>query len=70
LNYGEDGTGKDSGRRYTLAQGDAIVFEMTVPEGMPVKTISVTSNSGKSALWDVVQLSGRIPLMSTFVVGE
>ncbi len=62
----QSGTGSMGGS-YDADKGKPIVFEMTVPEGMPVKTMEVTAPTGEAVSWDVATLSGRIPLMSTFL---
>ncbi|MCR5302570.1 MAG: hypothetical protein K6E49_09060 [Lachnospiraceae bacterium] len=48
-------------------KGRAAVFEVTVPEGMPIDTITVEAPGHKKAEWKVGQLSGRNPQMSTFI---
>ncbi len=48
-------------------RGRAAVFEVTVPEGMPIETITVEAPGHKKAEWEVCQLSGRNPQMSTFI---
>ena len=47
-------------------KGRSVVFEVTVPEGMPVDSITVEA-PGKKAVWEVATLSGRIPQMSKFI---
>lgn len=48
-------------------KGRAVVFDVTVSEGMPAAQISVKAPGYDTATWDVVQISGRIPQMSTFI---
>ena len=48
-------------------KGRSVVFEVTVPEGMPSDTITVEASGHKKAEWEVWQLSGRTPQMSTFI---
>ena len=50
-----------------IEKGRAVVFDVTVPEGMPTAIITVKSSGRVEAAWDVMQLSGRIPQMSTFI---
>ncbi len=51
----------------TPEKGRSVVFEVTVPEGMPVDTITVDAPGHGKAEWEVWQLSGRTPQMSTFI---
>ena len=48
-------------------RGRSVVFQVTVPEGMPVDTITVETPGQGKAEWEVGQLSGRNPQMSTFI---
>ncbi len=48
-------------------KGRSVVFEVTVPEGMPMETITVEAPGRSKAEWEVRELSGRIPQMSTFI---
>ena len=48
-------------------KGEAIVYNVTVPEGMPVDEICVATNEC-DLFWDVWTLSGRIPQMSTYLI--
>ena len=50
-----------------VEKGRAIVFDVTVPEGLPAAQITVKAPGYDSAIWDVWQISGRIPQMSTFI---
>ena len=54
-------------RTEEVAKGRAVVFAVTVSEGMPAAEISVKAPGYDTATWDVVQISGRIPQMSTFI---
>ena len=63
----ENGREKYWGRLHDVNRGDATVFEITVPEGLPNGTLVVrTPNSGE-VLWDITQISGRDPVMSKFL---
>ncbi len=48
-------------------KGRSVVFEVTVPEGMPSDTITVEAPGHGKAEWEVWQLSGKNPQMSTFI---
>ncbi len=48
-------------------KGRSVVFEVTVPEGIPTDTITVDTQGRASSQWEVGQLSGKIPQMSTFI---
>ena len=50
-----------------IYKGRAVLFDITVPEGMPAAVITVKAPGYDEATWDVMQLSGKIPQMSTFV---
>ena len=50
-----------------IYKGRAVLFDVTVSEGMPAAMITVTAPGYDNATWEVMQLSGRIPQMSTFV---
>lgn len=48
-------------------KGRSVVFEVTVPEGMPTDTLTVETMGHGTAEWEVWQLSGKDPQMSTFI---
>ena len=50
-----------------IYKGRAVLFDITVPEGMPAAVITVKTPGYDEATWDVMQLSCKIPQMSTFV---
>lgn len=50
-----------------MYKGRAAVYELTVPEGMPRDEIVVRTPGMPDTIWSVGQLSGRIPMMSTFI---
>lgn len=50
-----------------VQKGRAVVFDVTVSEGLPTSMITVRSPWHDDVTWDVVQISGRIPQRSTFV---
>ena len=50
-----------------IYKGRAVLFDVTVSEAMPTAIITVKAKGYDEATWEVMQLSGRIPQMSTFV---
>ena len=52
---------------FKMKKGECKVFEVTVPEGMPMNEVVIKSPGSGDVHWEVIQLSGRIPQMSTFV---
>ena len=70
VTIGPSGYGTDTGQqviRDGVGKGEACVYDVTVSEALPVSVISISSPDHAEAVWDVVQLSGRIPQMSTFI---
>ncbi len=57
----------DRGETIRLNQGQLAEFAVTVPEGMPSRTMTVTTDEGK-AEWQIATLSGRIAQDSKFLV--
>ncbi len=55
---------------HKMNRGDAVVFDVTVPEGMPVDELVIRTKDKGEVRWDICQLSGRIPQMSTYITGE
>lgn len=51
-------------RTEEVAKGRAVVFAVTVSEGMPSYNIIVKEGGRSDVVWEVMQLSGRIPQMS------
>ncbi len=58
-----------SGRseKFELQKGCVKVFDVTAPEGMPIAEVVVSSDMAGDATWEIGQLSGRNPQMSTFI---
>ena len=52
---------------FKVKKGECKVFEVTVPEGMPVNEVVIKKPGSGEVYWEVWQLSGRVPQMSTFV---
>jgi hypothetical protein len=50
--------------------GEAVVFDVTVSEGIPSARITVLAPGYEETIWDVVELSGRIPQRSAFIPFE
>ena len=63
----EDLSGGNDSYTEEAVKGRAVVFDVTVSEGLPAATVTVTSPGQTKATWDVVQISGRNPQRSTFV---
>lgn len=55
------------GGDHYVDKGDAAVFDVTVPEGISTETLVVHTTGNGEVLWNISQLSGRIPQMSTFL---
>ncbi len=52
---------------YDADMGDVSLFDVTVPEGMPVDSLVVKGPGGSEARWPIIQISGRDPISSVFV---
>ena len=48
-------------------KGRAVVFDVTVSEGIPAAMITVKAPGHDKATWEVVMMSGKNPQMSTFI---
>ena len=48
-------------------KGRAVVFDVTVSEGIPAAMITVKAPGYDKATWEVVMMSGKNPQMSTFI---
>jgi hypothetical protein len=57
-------------KRETPEKGRSVLFEVTVPEGMATETLIVKAPGRRKAEWEIVQLSGKNPQMSTFIRSE
>ncbi|MBO4903094.1 MAG: hypothetical protein J5518_09905 [Lachnospiraceae bacterium] len=64
------GNGENTGMIYDLNRGFVKSFEITVPEGLPNGTVVVQVPDLGEARWDIWQLSGEAPVMSTFLTTE
>ncbi len=53
---------------FEMNKGVCTVFEVTVPEGMPSDEVVVRTSGSGEVYWDIWQLSGRIPQMSTYLI--
>ncbi len=61
----DSGSGASTGGTEKVAKGNAAVFEVTVPEGMPYAAVDIEAPGHEKATWDIFQISGRSPQMST-----
>ncbi|MBR6155493.1 MAG: hypothetical protein IKQ27_00925 [Lachnospiraceae bacterium] len=56
------------GENYHLEnRGDAMLFEITVPEGIPSDYLIVTPAVGACGGWEVGQISGKLPIHCAFI---
>ena len=62
-------SGSSMGRRNVSRTklGDVVVYNVTVPEGMPMDEV-VVSTEESDVFWDIATLSGRIPQMSMYLL--
>ena len=67
-----DASGKSKYNKlfYEAGRGDAVVFQLTVPEGIPHETLEVYVDDAFKASWDIGSLSGRSPQISTFITTD
>ena len=63
----ESGHEKYWGRFHEANRGVATVFEITVPEGLPNGRLVVSTPVGEDLMWDIIQISGKEPVMSKFL---
>ncbi len=59
---------KERSETFEMKKGECKVFEITVPEGMPLNEVVVRTSGMGEVYWDICQLSGRIPQMSTYLI--
>lgn len=59
--------GKNRKTTEEAEKGRAVVFDVTVSEGIPAANILVKAPGHSKATWDVMLLSGKNPQMSTFI---
>ncbi|MBR6159610.1 MAG: hypothetical protein IKQ40_04850, partial [Lachnospiraceae bacterium] len=48
--------------------GDAVVYQITVPEGAPNSTLVVSTPGKEDAGWDVATLSGKSAVISRYII--
>lgn len=67
-----DTTGRvASGDYYMRGRGNAVVFSVTVPEGMATQVLDITTDDNKKDVrWPIETITGRTPQRSTFIVEE
>ena len=59
--------GSASGRKHEINKGEAVVYQVTVPEGLPNGSLVVSSPIGDEVSWDIIQISGKSPVMSEYL---
>lgn len=62
------GNNKYYGQFYDCEKGSNTVFTVTVPEGMPVDELVVSTPGYGEVFWDICTLSGRTPQMCTYLI--
>ncbi len=64
-----DASGKNErSETFDVNKGNCTVFEVTVPEGAPSNEVVVKTDGLGEVYWNIWQLSGRTPQMSTYII--